>query len=101
MNRLSIIAAFFALVFFAGQSALAQSGYDLFQKGLVKERSEGDLAEAIRLYKQIVEDFTDDRALIAKALVQMGGCYENLGIAEARTAYERVVRHYADQSEIW
>jgi len=100
MNRLSIIAAFFALVFFAGQNALAQSGYDLFQKGLVQERTEGNLDEAIRLYKQIVEDHKDDRALVAKTLVQMGGCYEKLGIAEARTAYERVVRDFADQSDI-
>jgi len=99
MSRLSIIAAFFALVFLAGQNALAQSGYDLFQKGLVQERTEGDLDEAIRLYKQIVEDFKDDRALAAKALVQMGGCYEKLGTAEARTAYERVVREYSDQPE--
>jgi Tol biopolymer transport system component len=100
MNRLSIIAAFFALVFFAGQNALAQSGYDLFQKGLVKERTEGDLDEAIRLYKQIIENHADERTLVAKALVQMGGCYEKLGTAEARTAYERVVRDFADQSEI-
>ena len=100
MNRLSIIAAFFALLFFAGQSALAQSGYDLFQKGLVQERVKGDLDEAIRLYKQIVEDHKDDRTLVAKSLVQMGGCYEKLGTTEARTAYERVVREYADQSEI-
>jgi hypothetical protein len=31
--------------------------------------------------------------------VQMGGCYEKLGRAEARKAYERVVRDYADQPE--
>ena len=99
MNRNTIIAALFALVFLGGQSALARSGYDLFQKGLVQERTEGDLDEAIRLYKQIVEDFKDDRALVAKALVQMGGCYEKLGQAEARKAYERVIQEYADQPE--
>lgn len=99
MNRNRIIAAFFALVFLAGQNALAQSGYDLFQKGLVKERTEGDLDEAIRLYKQIVANHKDDRALVAKALVQMGGCYEKLGRTEARKAYERVVQEFADQSE--
>ncbi len=99
MSRLSIIAAFFALVFIAGHSALAQSGYDLFQKGLVKERVPGDLDEAIRLYKQIVEQHKDDRALAAKALIQMGRCYEKLGRAEARKAYERVVKEFADQNE--
>ncbi len=76
MNRNTIIAAFLALVLLAGQSALAKSGYDLFQKGLVQERTEGNLDEAIRLYKQIVAEHKDDRALVAKALVQMGGCYE-------------------------
>jgi Tol biopolymer transport system component len=99
MNKLSIIAAFFALLFLAGQNALAQSGYDLFQKGLVKERTEGDLDEAIRLYKQIVADHKDDRALVAKTLVQMGGCYEKLGRAEARKTYEQVVREFTDQPE--
>ncbi len=99
MNRSTIITAFFALVFLGGQCALAQSGYNLFQKGLVKERVEGDLDEAIRLYKQIVEDYTDGRALAAKALVQMGACYEKLGQTEARKAYERVLREYADQPE--
>ena len=86
MNRLIIIAAIFALVFITGHSALAQSGYDLFQKGLVAERTQGDLEEAIRLYEQIIKDHKDDRALVAKALVQMGGCYEKLGRAEARFA---------------
>jgi Tol biopolymer transport system component len=100
MNRLSIIATFFALFFFTEQNALAQSGYDLFQKGLVQENVKGDLNEAIRLYKQIVEEHTDERPLVAKALVQMGGCYEKMGTAEARTAYERVVRDFADQSDI-
>lgn len=99
MNRLLIIAAFFALVFLGGQCALAQSGYDLFQKGLVQERVKGDLDEAIRLYKQIVEEFTDDPALAAKALVQMGGCYQKLGRTEAQKAYQRVIEEYPGQKQ--
>jgi Tol biopolymer transport system component len=99
MNRLTIIAAFFALLFIAGHSALAQRGYDLFQKGLIQERTEGNLDEAIRLYKQIVEDFADDRALVAKALVQMGGCYEKLGRTEAQKAYQRVIEEYPGQKQ--
>ena len=99
MNRRSIIAAFFALVFLGGQSTLAQSGYDLFQKGLVQERAKGNLDEAIRLYQQIVEDFAGDRALAAKALVQMGGCYERLGKQEAQKAYQRVIEEYPGQKQ--
>lgn len=77
----------------------AQSGHDLLQQALVKERAEGNLQEAIDLYDRIVRGFPDDHALAAKALVQMGQCYEKLGKAEAKKAYERVVRDYADQAE--
>ncbi len=77
----------------------AQSGHDLFQKALVQERTEGNLQQAIQLYQRIVRDFSNDRPLAAKALLQMGQCYEKLGKDEARKAYERLVRDYADQSE--
>ncbi len=79
--------------------ARAQSGYDLFQKALVKERTEGNVEEAIQLYQRIVREFSGNRALAAKALLEMGQCYEKLGKTEARKAYERVLREYADQSE--
>ena len=76
-----------------------QSGHDLFQQALVKERAEGNLQEAIDLYDRIVRGFPGDHALAAKALVQMGQCYEKLGKAGAEKAYERVIRDYADQAE--
>ena len=79
--------------------AAAQSGHDLFQQALVKERAEGNLQEAIDLYERIAREFPDDHALAAKALVQMGQCYEKLGKSEAKKAYERVIRDYADQAE--
>jgi Tol biopolymer transport system component len=75
----------------------AQSGNDLFQQALSKERAEGKLEEAIGLYARVVKEFGADRALAAKALVQMGRCYERLGKAEATSAYDRVLREYADQ----
>jgi Tol biopolymer transport system component len=83
----------------AASGTLAQSGHDLFQQALVKERAEGRLQEAIDLYDRIARTFPGDHALAAKALVQMGQCYEKLGKAEARKAYERVIRDYADQAE--
>jgi len=100
MNRNTIIATIFALVCLAGQNALAQSAHDVFQKGLVQERAQGDLNEAIRLYQQIVEDHKDDRALVAKALLQMGGCYEKLGKQEAQKAYQRLIKEFADQNDV-
>ena len=40
-----------------------------------------------------------DRAVAAKALLRLGECYEKLGDAEARKAYERLVKEFADQKE--
>src|SRR5579859_721474 len=76
----------------------AQSGYDLFQKALVKERAEGDLKGAIPMFQRVVSEAGANRELAAKALVEMGGCYEKLGQGEAQKAYERVLRDYPDQS---
>lgn len=80
-------------------AVVAQSGNDLFQQALVKERTDGNMAAAIALYQTIVEKYGTDRALVAKALVQMGQCYEKLGRSDALKTYERVVREFADQAE--
>jgi Tol biopolymer transport system component len=96
MKRLFLIAVLAAAALAIG----AQSGNDLFQKALLMERTEGNLQEAIKLYQQIVEKFAADRKLAAQALLRMGQCYEKLGNDEARRAYERLVRDYADQREV-
>jgi tetratricopeptide (TPR) repeat protein len=76
----------------------AQSGNDLFQQALRKERVEGDLKAAIALYQRILKEHAADRALSAKTLVQLGQAYEKMGNVEARSSYQRVIREYADQS---
>jgi Tol biopolymer transport system component len=75
----------------------AQSGNDLFQKALAKERAEGQLDAAIQLYEQVVREFAADRPLAARALLQVGRCYDRLGKVEARKTYRRLVRDYSDQ----
>ena len=37
--------------------------------------------------------------MAARALVQLGQCYEKLGSTEAESAYRRVLREYADQDD--
>ncbi len=71
----------------------------LLQAAYHKQMVDGQLEEAIQLYKNILANFASDRPAAAKALVQMGACYEKLGKDEARKAYERVLREYADQQE--
>ncbi len=98
MKRILIVVVTTLIVGLSSGTHFAQSGYDLLQKALVKERAEGNLEQAIGLYKRIVQEHASDHALAAKALVEMGQCYEKLGKDEARKAYERVLRDYADQS---
>jgi Tol biopolymer transport system component len=71
----------------------------LLQSAIHKETVDGELEDAIDLYEKIVASHRDDRAVAARALLRMGGCYEKLGKVEARKAYERLLRDYADQSE--
>jgi Tol biopolymer transport system component len=99
MKRAFTLAIAVLLCAFSAGVVFSQSGHDLFQQALVKERADGNLEEAIKLYQRIVREFAKDRALSARALVQIGQCYEKLGSAEARKAYERVVRDFADQAE--
>lgn len=64
-----------------------------------QEEAEGNLEEAIETYKKILADYPGNRPVVARAMLHMGQCYEKLGNEEARKAYERLVRDYADQSE--
>jgi Tol biopolymer transport system component len=71
----------------------------LMQAAHQKQLVEGQLEEAIQLYRRIVQEHAGSRAVAAKALLEMGRCYEKLGNTEARKAYERLLRDYGDQNE--
>src|SRR5689334_7124590 len=98
MKRTLSFATIFAAIWLVS-AALAETGNELFQKALVKERSEGNLKEAIKLYQQVVEKFGKDRARAAKALEPIAESQEKLGESEARKTYERLVREYGDQKD--
>jgi len=95
----AVVAVALAVALLGSGATPAQSGNELFQKALVKERSEGDLAGAIKLYQAVLQKHGQDRKLAAKALLQLGRCHERLGQADARKAYERLLREYAEQIE--
>jgi Tol biopolymer transport system component len=77
----------------------AQSAEVLLGAALHQEEVEGNLEAAIETYKKILAEFPNNRPVAARALLQMGHCYEKLGRDGARKAYERLVREYGDQSE--
>ena len=101
MERFRNITIIFLLaVVLPASATLGKPASVLLQEGLYAEETEGDLEAAIKIYEGILKDFPKDRLVAAKAQLHIGLCYEKLGTAEARKAYESVVREYSDQSEI-
>ncbi|MEK7409247.1 MAG: hypothetical protein AAB225_29640 [Acidobacteriota bacterium] len=78
----------------------AETAQGLFQKALAKERAEADLKGAIALYERVVKEFSRDRKLAAEALYRIGECHQVLGSAEAKRAWERLVREFGDQADV-
>ena len=72
----------------------------MLQAAMHRELVEGELEQAIELYRAIADGHGNNHAVAARALLYMGRSYEKLNSAEARNAYQRVVRDYADQSEM-
>jgi hypothetical protein len=77
----------------------ADQGAELFQKAVTQEQAAGNLQEAIRLYQKVAKDYASNRPLAAKALIQIGRCYEKLGQSEATKFYQQVARDFSDQRE--
>lgn len=67
------------------------------QAAIQAEMIDGHCTSAIEQYKKLVQG--KDRAVVAKALVRLGRCYEKLGNPEAREAYGRVVGEFGDQKD--
>jgi len=98
MNKLLLAMMIGAALLLGGQQSDRPD--QQLQSAINKEVVEGDLKGAIELYKKIAALPGAGRATVATALLRMGQCYEKLGNAEARAAYERVVRDYADQAGV-
>jgi hypothetical protein len=70
----------------------------LLQAGLHREQVEGKVAEAIALYKQVIEKAgPSKRVLAARAQLQLARVYEKTGRPEAPEAYRTVLKEYLDQ----
>ena len=73
---------------------------NLYQEALMQMEGRGNYNKALEIFGQIIKDFPGNRQTCARSQFQIGVCNEKLGNAEARKAYERVVRDYADQAEV-
>jgi len=90
----------FGLLCFQHVPLHSQNGQKMFQKGMIQEQGEGNLTEAIAIYDAMVNDVEVNRTLRAKALLQLGICYEKLGNQKAIRAYQKLITEYADQTNI-
>jgi len=84
----------------AGGQQKGTPGEALLGAALHQEEVEGNLEAAIASYKKFLASRPADRALAAKAQFHIGLCYEKLGHAEARKAYEQLLRDYPEQGEL-
>ncbi len=96
-NRLRLLVGV-PLLFAVVSAAQAPSPSRLFQDAIHLMETKGDYPAALRLFEQIAKG--SDRNLAARSLLYAGLCYEKLGKREARNAYERLIRDFADQTDL-
>lgn len=94
-----VVLAGAAVLGFAAPQQTQKQAELLLIEAINKELVEGDLQQAIELYKQVISKFSSERPVVARALLRLGEGYEKLGQPEAREAYETVLREYAEQAE--
>ena len=70
----------------------------LFEKATFTMETKGDLQGAIALFEEIVRKYPNERDYAAQALLQIGLCYEKLGVEGARGAYQRLIKEYPGQT---
>lgn len=82
-------------------AAPEQSLRQVFERARLLEERNQDLALAIKLYEEVVSKAKEQRALAARAQLQIGLLYERLGrAAEAQRAFRAVVSDFTDQTDI-
>lgn len=69
----------------------------LLQQGFYQEEVRGDLAAAIRIYREIIDRFPQDKASGAQAQYRIAICYEKRGDSRAGDAFHKVVTDYPRQ----
>jgi len=82
------------------QEALSQeTAEELYEAALFKKEAEGNLEGAVQLFLKIITDFPENRRIAAKAQLQIGICYEKLGLKQAQRAFQEVIDKYPEQTE--
>lgn len=88
-----------ALISIEGSDRQTEDPAIFLRAAIEKEEVEGDLQGAIALYKKIIANYGDNRAIAAKAQLHIGHCYQKLGLKQAHEAYQQVVDVFPEQRE--
>lgn len=72
----------------------------LYQQALYEMEGKGNYSKAIESFTLVMTKFPKEKVTAAKALLNIGRCYEKLGKSEATKAYERILREFKDQISI-
>ncbi len=88
-------------LFLFSVTLFAQSVGNMYQDGLHKEETLGDLNAAIESYSKAVEMQQQNRQIAAQAQLRIGLCYEKLGKdTEAKAAFQKVLKMFVEQEEV-
>lgn len=91
-----VIGAATTIVAAGARQATSPSPEALLGRAQHQQDVEGNFTAAIATYKQVIANPKAGRALVARALLLMGACYERLGHADAARAYERIIKEFSD-----
>lgn len=86
----------FTEIVYAQQSNAEQQ----YQQALYEMEGKGDYSKAIESFTLVMTKFPKEKVIAAKALLNIGRCYEKLGKSEALKAYERILIEFKDQSQV-
>jgi Tol biopolymer transport system component len=97
MKALLIISVFFLAVIFnvSGQA----TPQEMLNKAIYQEEVNGNLDEAIKLFLEIVDKNSTNRAVTVEAFYHLGLTNEKLGNKKAKEYYEKIVNSFGDQPE--
>jgi TolA-binding protein len=96
MERIGLILVLFLASVMMASGQKQQAG-KLLSKAIYQEEVNGELDEAIKTYRLILQHYPDERKVSAEALLHLGICYEKIGIPQAYDTYQDIIDKYPEQ----
>jgi hypothetical protein len=95
------LVASLSLALFSADVLRADTAAEMLEKGIYNEETIGNLDEAIKIYRQVVDVASKTKRLAAQAQYRLGQCLLKQGKKnEATAAFTALVKGYPDQKEL-